>query len=257
MSPASIPRAPAAKRSPACPGAYATYSDSQPTTSPLGTHSARNTYRRGVDDQSSAFVRRVSRTEGRPAARGGRAVSPNRVTVAATTYRAAPISSVPRAENTVTSSPPTAYPQICVAPPVMLSTERPSRNPSRGTISLSSPYRTPPPGAAAVPTTSRTANAAHSGSPGAAWTQAAAADSDASAVRAARGGSRSAADSRVSAPATWASDGPNIASADSSGEPVRAYTRVPSARPVAVLAAVCTETAAKKGVNSGVRNSSR
>lgn len=245
------------KRSPACPGAYATYRDSAPTTSPLGTHSARNTYRRGVDDQSSAFVRRVSRTDGRPVARGGRAVSPNRVTAAATTYSPAPISSVPRAENTVTSSPPTANPQICIAPPVMFSRERPSRNPSRGTISLSSPYRTPPPGEEAVPTTSRTANAAHSGSPGTAWTQAAPAESRARAVSAARGGSRSAADSRVSAPATWASDGPNIARADSRGEPVRVYTRVPSARPVAVWAAVCTETAAKKGVNSGVRNSSR
>ena len=36
----------------------------------------------------------------------------------------------------------------------------------------------------------------------------------------ARGGSRSDADSTVLAPITWVSDGPNIASADSSGEPV-------------------------------------
>ncbi len=257
MSPASIPRAPQAKRSPACAGAYATYRDSQPTTSPLGTHSARNTYRRGTDDQSSAFVRRVSRTEGRPGALGGRADRPNRVTAAATTYRAAPTSSVPRAETTATSAPPTANPQICIAPPVMLSTERPIRNPSRGTISLSSPYRTPPPADPAAPTTSSTAKAPHSGSPGTACTQAATADSRASALSVARGGSRSAAESSVSAPAAWASDGPNIASADSRGEPVRVYTRVPSARPVAVWAAVWTETAVKKGVNSGVRNSSR
>lgn len=37
---------------------------------------------------------------------------------------------------------------------------------------------------------------------------------------AARGGNRSAADNTVVAPITWARAGPNIASADSSGEPV-------------------------------------
>lgn len=39
-------------------------------------------------------------------------------------------------------------------------------------------------------------------------------------VSAARGGSRSAADSSAVAPASWAIDGPNIASADSSGDRV-------------------------------------
>ena len=39
---------------------------------------------------------------------------------------------------------------------------------------------------------------------------------------AARGGSRSAADSSVAAPITWASDAPNMLRADSSGDPVAA-----------------------------------
>ena len=41
-------------------------------------------------------------------------------------------------------------------------------------------------------------------------------------VSAALGGSRSAAESSVVAPITWARDGPNMLRADSSGEPVAA-----------------------------------
>jgi hypothetical protein len=45
--------------------------------------------------------------------------------------------------------------------------------------------------------------------------------------------------------------------ADSSGDPVARYTRVPRASPAMVWATVCADAATKKGVNSGVRNSSR
>lgn len=41
VSPMSIPSAAKAKSSPACPGAYGTNSDSQPTISPFGTQSER------------------------------------------------------------------------------------------------------------------------------------------------------------------------------------------------------------------------
>ena len=78
----------------------------------------------------------------------------------------------------------------------------------------------------------------------------------ASQVRAARGGIWSAADSSSDAPATWASDGPNITSADSSGNPVEEYTSVASASPVTVDAATCADEATKRAVNSGTRNSS-
>ena len=76
-------------------------------------------------------------------------------------------------------------------------------------------------------------------------------------VIAARGGSRSAADSSAVAPITWAREGPNMLRADSSGEPVAAYTSVPRASPVTVLAATCAAEVRKSGVNSGARKSSR
>ncbi len=79
----------------------------------------------------------------------------------------------------------------------------------------------------------------------------------ASAVIAARGGSRSAADSSTVAPSTCAKDEPNMLRADSSGDPVAPYTSVPSARPLTVEAATCADATVNRGVNSGVRKSSR
>lgn len=74
---------------------------------------------------------------------------------------------------------------------------------------------------------------------------------------AARGGGRSAAESSAVAPINWASEGPNMLRADSSGERVAAYTNVPRASPVTVVAATCTEEVKKSGVNSGALTSSR
>ncbi len=45
--------------------------------------------------------------------------------------------------------------------------------------------------------------------------------------------------------------------ADSSGDSVARYTRVPRARPPIVWATVWADAARKNGVNSGVRNRSR
>lgn len=72
----------------------------------------------------------------------------------------------------------------------------------------------------------------------------------------ARGASRSAADSRVVAPTTWASCGPNMLTADSSGESVALYTSVPRARPAIVEAAELSAEDRKRGVNSRVRKRS-
>jgi hypothetical protein len=90
-----------------------------------------------------------------------------------------------------------------------------------------------------------------------AWTVTATAKARVIPVIAARGRSRSAADSSVAAPTTCAREGPNMARADSSGDPVAEWTRVPRASPLTVEAANDSALVAKSGVNSGVRNSSR
>ncbi len=76
-------------------------------------------------------------------------------------------------------------------------------------------------------------------------------------VRAARGGRRSAPDSRNVAPSTCGSDCPNMLSADSSGESVARNTRTPRASPPTVWAMTLADEARKSGVNSGVRKSCR
>jgi hypothetical protein len=102
-----------------------------------------------------------------------------------------------------------------------------------------------------------TANVPHNGRPGTASVRLPQPDATATAVSAARGGTRSATESTVVAPSSWANAEPNMLSADSSGDPVRAYTRVPSARLLSVEAATCADDATNNGVNSRVRNSSR
>ncbi|GGM02552.1 hypothetical protein GCM10010129_52340 [Streptomyces fumigatiscleroticus] len=124
-------------------------------------------------------------------------------------------------------------------------------------ISFSRPQRTPPPSDATRPWTRTTANIAQSGSPGTARLAVAAAKAREMPVMAARGGSRSAPDRNSVAPSTWARDGPNMLTADSSGESVARYTSVPSARPLTVWAAIPAEEERKRGVNSGVRKRSR
>jgi hypothetical protein len=64
------------------------------------------------------------------------------------------------------------------------------------------------------------AKVAHSGRPGMARVAVPRTKARQVPVMAARGGSRSAADSSVVAPITWAREGPNMASAESRGEPV-------------------------------------
>ncbi len=118
---------------------------------------------------------------------------------------------------------------------------------------MSSPHRTPPPSEATRPCARTTARTAQTGSPGAASTAVPAANATATPVRVALGGSRSAPDSRKVAPTTWASDGPNMLTAASSGEPVARNTWVPSASPPSVWAAVWAAVDRKSGVNSGVR----
>lgn len=71
------------------------------------------------------------------------------------------------------------------------------------------------------------------------------------------GGRRSEPERRKVAPRTWARDGPNMLTADSSGEPVARWTRVPRARPATVWAAVWAAEESRSGVNSGVRGSCR
>jgi hypothetical protein len=70
----------------------------------------------------------------------------------------------------------------------------------------------------------------------------------------ARGGSRSAPESRNVAPSNWASCGPNMLTADRRGEPVARKTSVPRARPPIVWAAAEAAKESRNGVNSGVRN---
>lgn len=79
----------------------------------------------------------------------------------------------------------------------------------------------------------------------------------ASPVIAARGGTRSATESSVSAPTTWANEEPNMLSAASSDDPVAPKTRVASAIWPMVRAASWTVAAAKSGVNSGTPKMSR
>ncbi|GAA3131019.1 hypothetical protein GCM10010521_16320 [Streptomyces rameus] len=120
-------------------------------------------------------------------------------------------------------------------------------------ISFSSPQRIPPPREATRPRVRTTAKTAPTGSPGSACTAVPAAKASAIAGRAVRGGSRSAPESRKVAPSTWASEGPNMLTADSSGEPVTRNTSVPRASPPTVCAAVCAAEPKKRGANSGVR----
>src|ERR1700729_652371 len=76
-------------------------------------------------------------------------------------------------------------------------------------------------------------------------------------VMVARGGSRSAADSNVVAPISWAREGPNMPRAESRAEPVSRKISVPSASPLTVCAATCTALVRKSGLNSGARSRSR
>ncbi|OKJ65777.1 hypothetical protein AMK29_13485 [Streptomyces sp. CB02261] len=138
----------------------------------------------------------------------------------------------------------------------MFVTERPRRKRSRSRISCRSPYRTPPPSEATSPSARRIAKSAHVGRPGSARTAVPRAKKTAVPVSAARGGSRSAAESRVVAPSSWASEGPKSARAESRGEPVARYTSVASPSPATVWAAVWAAPVRKSGVNSGVRKTS-
>ena len=89
-------------------------------------------------------------------------------------------------------------------------------------MSVSRPLRAAPPRDAPTPRPDTTTNAAQTGSPGTAKAAVPIANAKDRPLISARGGSRSDADSSVAAPITWVRDGPNMASADSSGEPVAA-----------------------------------
>jgi hypothetical protein len=91
----------------------------------LGIQRARNRWRRGREASRAAFVRRVSRTDGRPVVLGGRRVRARRDTAAAVAYRAAAVSSVPRGDRNAMRTPPVANPATWVIPFAMLKTERP------------------------------------------------------------------------------------------------------------------------------------
>ncbi len=165
-------------------------------------------------------MRQVAATEGRPDARGGRAVRPSRRPIAAVPCSTAASSRTLPGDSTANSTPPTAYPVICTSPLIMLKTERPSMNPPLATTSFTSPHRTPPPSDATSPCARTTAKTAQIGSPGAASTAVAAAKATEIPTSVALGGSRSAPDIRSVAPSICASDGPNMLTADSSGDPV-------------------------------------
>ena len=87
-------------------------------------------------------------------------------------------------------------------------------------ISFIRPPRTPPPSEATRPCRSRTTKTAQTGRPGSASTAVPAAKAREITVRMARGGRRSAPESRNAAPSNCASCGPNMLTADRSGEPV-------------------------------------
>src|SRR5699024_12040041 len=70
-----------------------------------------------------------------------------------------------------------------------------------------------------------------------------------------RGGSRSANDIRVIAPANWANAGPNRLKADNNGDPVREKTSVASARPASVPPAIAVDTERKNARNSATEKS--
>ncbi|MFK4543573.1 hypothetical protein RKD29_003169 [Streptomyces tendae] len=72
----------------------------------------------------------------------------------------------------------------------------------------------------------------------------------------ARGGSRSAPERKNVAPSIWARAGPNMLTAESSGEFVARNTSVPRARPLTVWAARLPAEERKRGLNSGVRKRS-
>lgn len=82
----------------------------------------------------------------------------------------------------------------------------------------------------------------------------AAAKESARADRTARGGSRSAPESRKAPPSNCASCGPNMLTADRNGEPVARKTSVARASPPIVWAAAKAAKESRNGVNSAVRN---
>jgi hypothetical protein len=84
----------------------------------------------------------------------------------------------------------------------MFTTDRPSRYPSAGRISFSSPYCTPPLSEDSTPSATLTAKIIRTPMPGAAWAKLPSAKASDRKVRAARGGIRSAADSSSDAPAS-------------------------------------------------------
>ena len=96
------------------------------------------------------------------------------------------------------------------------------------------------------------ASIAQTGRPGSARAAVAAAKASERPASVARGGSRSAPERKNVAPSTWARAGPNMLSADSSGEFVARNTSVPRASPLTVWAAMLAEEERKRALNSGV-----
>ena len=93
--------------------------------------------------------------------------------------------------------------------------------------------------------------------PGIVWRPSATVVSPPTRVRVRRGGLASAADIRVVAPSTWAIDGPNIATAVRSAEPVVRWTTVASARLDMVAATVDSALLHHSARNSGWAKSAR
>jgi hypothetical protein len=109
-----------------------------------------------------------------------------------------------------------------MTPTDMLNSDRPRMYRSVGRISLTRPHCAPPYAELARPAASVIASRPQTGTPGMARPSAAAVNSSPRTVSVARGGIRSAMDSSVAAPMTWANEAPNMASADSSGDLVAA-----------------------------------
>lgn len=142
-------------------------------------------------------------------------------------------------------------------PEVMFISERAGTYAEAGTTSASSPIRVPVPRDWKKPSTRRRAKRTASGSPGIACAATPSSETHWSATRVRRGRFPSATDISVIAPSTVAKVAPCMLTAVRNGEPVRASTRVPSAKPDRVLAATVSVKLTYRPANSRLPSNAR
>ena len=174
--------------------------------------------------------------------------------ITATVAKPAASQKITPTEKRVSSSPPTAKPTICITPTETFMAERASTYRPVGTTSESRPQRTPPPIESTYAAPKTIISRPSGGRSTRAWTAKPIAIRAETAERTSRGGAVSASDIRVPAPITCTSDGPNMTSAVSSGDPVSACTTSPRPRLDMVVAAVPRALPVHNARNSRCRN---